>query len=282
MEHQNRQVDDLRNEVLRRVGRNLLLFQQIELLMKFLVANVSMEVGPRGPTAKHTRRQGGIRKKGLSQIREQFFEEVYSEPIEREDDANITAVRVRSSFRISVTDADLLRRDEEMFEAMTAERNELVHHFLERCQLNDAASLAAALVQLDDQRERVLPLHQNLVLLRETVVEGLQATATFLHSPDGHAAIELMHLQSSRIVSLLAQVTQVIARPDGWTLLSSAGNFIAVKDPEQLQTINQRFGHRGLQSLVSAAEIFEVREELVANGAKHSIYRVKPGATELV
>jgi len=260
----------------------LLLFQQIELLMKFLVANVSMEVGPRGPTSKHTRRQGAIRKKGLGQIREQFFEEVYSEPIEREDDANLTEVRVRSSFRISVADADLLRRDEEKFEAMTAERNELVHHFLERCQLNDAASLAAVLVQLDDQRERILPLHKNLVQLRETVVEGLQATATFLQSPDGHAAIELIYLQSSRIVSLLAQATQVIARPDGWTLLSSAGNFIAAKDPEQLQTINQRFGHRGLQSLISAAKIFEVREELVANGAKRSIYRVKPGATELV
>lgn len=53
-------LKDLRDEVLRRVGRNLMIFQQIERLMKFLLTNANLETGPAGPTEQHLARQAEL------------------------------------------------------------------------------------------------------------------------------------------------------------------------------------------------------------------------------
>lgn len=268
----------LRDEVLRRVGRNLLLFQQIELLMKFLVMNVSLETGPSGPLAEQHARHEAIRKKSLGQIREQFFEALFTDPPERAEDAPITEPRVTFSFRISGVQAEQLEQEMARFEAMTDERNELAHHFVERFNIWESVSAESALRYLDEQRERTLPLHERVKSLHDTLVQGRKDMAAFFQSPDGIAAMNLMHLQSSRIVALLASATHTLARKDGWTLLSSAGHFIAKHDPEQLPSIRKRFGHKGLQALIAAAELFEIREEPIDNGGTRTIYRIRPDA----
>lgn len=276
------QMTNLLNEVLRRVGRNLLLFQQIELLMKFLVANANIEVGPAGHTAEQLSRVKAIKKKSLGQVCSQYFKEIFAPSVEDTQSENLTEIRVRSSFRMTSADLDQLSRDQVKFEAMTEERNDLVHHFLERCQLTDRESLDAALPYLDSQRERALALQQDLKRIHDTMLEGRQALAAYLRSPEADAAFNLMHVQSSKIVTLLAQATQKLARPDGWTLLSSAGNFIAAEDPEQLPSIKRRFGHQGLRDLVAAADLFELREEATAGGGGRLLFRIRPGAVEFV
>lgn len=62
-------------------------------------------------------------------------------------------------------------------------------------------------------------------------------------------------------MTLLAQATLMIARVDGWTLLSTAGHFVAAEDPELLRSIKRCFGHPNLNALVAAAEIFELLKE---------------------
>lgn len=273
---------DLRNEVLRRVGRNLLLFQQIELLMKFIVVNANVEVGPQGPTAEQLGRVESIKKKSLGQVRGHYFEELFAPRVEGAGDRNLTEIRIRSSFHIASTDVDQLRRDQCKFEAMTEERNDLVHHFLERCQLSDSNSLETALNYLESQRERALDLQNDLKRVHDSLIESKQAMVAFLESDEGNAAIELIHVQSSKIVTLLVHAARKLSRPDGWTLLSSAGHYIAAEDPEQLPSIKRRFGHQGLRALVAAADLFELREEPVAGGGSRAIFRTKPGAVEFV
>lgn len=266
---------DLRNEVLRRVGRNLLLYQQIEMLMKFLVVNAVIDGGPSGPSAELLKRQAEVRKKSLGQIRGQFFEELYVEPAEVHNESPPTEIRFRSTFHISLSEAEQLARDQKKFEAMTDERNDLVHHFLESCALTDRLALEAALPRLNAQRENAIPLHDSLRQLHDVLVEGRRVMASFIQSPQGEAAIRLMLLQSSKIVTLLAQATLKHARKDGWTLLSNAGHFIAAEDPEQLLSIKRSYGHKGLQSLVAAADLFEIHEEVIGENNSRPIYRLR-------
>lgn len=273
-------LKDLRDEVLRRVGRNLVMFQQIERLMKLLLAKAKFETGPTGPTARHVAHQNAIQKKTLGQLTGELLVGIFTEPVEKTDDEQISEMRMRTSIRFSYSDADQFNRDQVQFAAMVDERNELVHHFLERYQLTDAVSLDAALIDLDEQRERALDLRQRLEQLHDSFLEVGREMAAFLQSPVGKAEIKLMMLRSSKIVRLLAQATQKSVRQDGWTLLSSAGNFIAAEDPAQLPSIKQHFGHRGLQSLVAASDLFDLREEVTANGGKRMLYRIKSGVIE--
>lgn len=271
-------LTELQNEVLRRVGRNLLLLQQIELLMKFLLANATIETGPEGLLPAQLERQAGIRKSSLGQIRKQFFEEIFSAPPEYDDDKPVAEFRARSSFRISPGDTNQLLGDQSKFEEMTAERNDLVHHFLERFRLSEESSLQDALLHLDAQRERALPLHEYLKRLHDGLIEGRRTLATFFESPEGRAAMDLMRLQSSRIVSLLLQAAELHSRSDGWTVVSSAANYIAAQDPDQLRSIKRNFGLNGLQSLVEASQLFDLCFEATAKEGRRAIYRVRPEA----
>ncbi|WP_428380890.1 hypothetical protein [Nevskia ramosa] len=275
-------VKSLRDEVLRRVGRNVLLFQQVEKLLKYLLSNTNVETGLAGPTSKQRARDDVIQKLTLGKVRDQYFEAIVAEPNESANDDYGTELIIKTSFRMSPADSDRLSDDRKKFEAMTRERNDLVHHFLDRCRLEDAASLEAALVFLDEQRERALPLHGSLKQQCETLLESRRSLVEFLQSPQGVSATELMHLQSSRIVTLLAQASLMVARADGWTLLSKAGEVVAAEDPELLRTIKRCFGHPNLKALVAAAEIFELLEEATAKGGKRVLYRIRPGTVAFV
>lgn len=275
-------VKSLRDEVLRRVGRNVLLFQQVEKLLKYLLSSTNVETGLTGPTSKQLARDGTIQKLTLGQVSDQYFEAIVAEPNDGANDDCGTELIIKTSFRVSPTDSDRLSDDRKKFEAMTRERNDHVHHFLDRCRLEDAASLEAALVFLDEQRERALPLHGSLKQQCETLLESRRSLVDFLQSPEGVSATELMHLQSSRIVTLLAQATLMVARADGWTPLSRAGEVVAAEDPELLRSINRCFGHPNLKALVAAAEIFELLEQATAKGGKRVLYRIRPGAVTFV
>ena len=135
--------------------------------------------------------------------------------------------------------------------------------------------LEETLGYLDAQREKVLPMHEHLKVVANSVLEGRQKLFEFLTSKEYQKQSELMWLQASPLVSLLSDVATQIHRKDGWTYLGHAGDLAKKELPEEVKNIKERYGFKTLKTLLYGSEMFDVFDEPLSGGQFRTLYKNK-------
>lgn len=178
------------------------------------------------------------------------------------------------SFRISgdTEFVEAMRRDMKL---MTDQRNELVHGFLPRWEPDSQEKLEEALAYLDTQREKVLPMQEHLRTTASHLHESGKKLFEFMASEEYQKQSELMWLQASPLVSLLRDVASQIHRKDGWSYLAHAGNLANKELPEEVKTLNERYGYKTLKKLLVGSEMFDVFDEPLPDGRFRTLYKNK-------
>lgn len=233
------------NELHRRIGRNLLRFQEIELSLKLMLPYIHPNGGAKGADAMREYQAKSIDGKSLGLLVGQF--------------------------------KSAMSRTPELWEsglaALLEARNELVHHFYHRFDFAQAGSVNAALECLDNQYKQAeewwqILRVQSLVLLlmlietkpalaaeygqhREKLLAQLPRWVEFVvpSAPDRTA------WATTRIVKLLRLAEQHTEQVNGMTLLSRAGNFIKSSSPDLSV---QAYGCKTLKEILIASGLFHV------------------------
>ena len=151
------------------------------------------------------------------------------------------------------------------------------HHFGIRCCI--CASIAGcvdARQYLEQQRDRFLPAFRYLSSAIDAMQDLQKRYTEFLASEDGKKQLDLLWLRQSRLVLLLGEIAAQVARPDGWTLLSIAGQRLRQHAPEDMVALQEKYGHKTLKGLVLATELFDINEEPTERGGIRVLYRIKP------
>lgn len=268
-------IKTVRDEALRKIGRNVVLFQELEGILKFLAAaqHPSMPLSK----AKATRegRAQSIRVKTLGQVAGQVVEELFTDSdTESSAPAKITEPWLAVSFRIvgGVAEVD---ESNKSLKALIDERNDLVHHLLSRWNLHDADSCDALSAELDEQRSRIVVEIERYRAYANALKDTARELQAFIDSSVGKKHFDLMFLQNSHLAMLLVQIAMTHARPDGWTLLSVAGTQLNSLIPEQFARLKEEHGEKSLHKLVAAIDLFDIDTEDVPNGGSRAIYRAR-------
>ena len=198
----------VRDEALRKIGRNVVLFQELENILKFLASaqHPSMPLSE----AKATRevRAASIRVKTLGQVAGQVVEELFAVSDEESSaPAKITEPWLAFSFRIDGDSAEI-EENRRTLKALIEERNDLVHHVLSRWNLHDAESCRALSTELDEQRRRIIAEIERYRAFANTLKEAARELQNFIDSDDGKRYFDVMLLQNSRLAMLLAQIAK--------------------------------------------------------------------------
>ena len=263
------------DEVLRRIGRNLLVFQHIEHLLKHLMSNTRFEGTVTSAQANHEERRTKIHKQTLGQLAGQFADDVLADAGERDAPENISEAWFSFGFTIQTDSAFVEQHTAEMKVVVDA-RNDLIHHFLPRWSPTSEESTRVALTYLDEQRARVLPMRDRLQGFAKALQDAATAHAEFVASPEGVRQFELQWLRHSRLVLLLGELATRTKRVDGWTVLATAGQIVWREEPDELKHMAERYEHRTLKKLLQATELFDIEEEPTARGGTRTIYRINP------
>jgi hypothetical protein len=276
-ENQNADINVLIDEALRKIGRNVLIFQQIESLLKFMLKNNHFDGTPSDIVGTRETRSEDVNVKTMGALKKDFIDEILSDagapPIEPEE--------VPQSWRISFTftsqfDSESFAALSENLNVMVKERNDLIHHFLPRWQPESPERLAIAIRYLDQQHKKVLPMLDHLQSVSESMKISTQAMSQFLTSDQGKNQIELIWLQHSPLINLLREVAEQKARPDGWAYVSDAGRLAHIHEADSVTRIKELYGHSTLKQLLIASELFDINDEPLSNGQFRTLYRLKP------
>lgn len=265
----------LGDEVLRKIGRNVLLFQQIEGLLKFLVANHHSDGSSTDFAERRREWVEAVQGMTMGVLKQHYTDGILSDAGESTKEPEESAQSwISITFSLKAK-SEFYNSQGASLKLMVNERNDLIHHFLPRWQPESLEHLAAATSYLDQQREKVLPMFEHLKSVAESMQETQQAMGDFLRSDQGKRQFELIWLQHSPLVTLLREMAIQKARPDGWTYLSHAGQLARIHEPDAVTRMEELYGHSTLKQLLIASELFDVLDELLSNESFRTIYRVK-------
>lgn len=266
----------LSDEVLRKIGRNLLLFQQIEGMLKFVLANGQVRGYASELATVRQRKAESVQTRTMGQLVGQFVDETLTdfEPEEESPD-EIREAWLSFTFKVQ-GDSAFYETQKAQLAGLVADRNDLIHHFLPMWNPSSWDSTHAAVQYLDQQYKKALPVREHLKSVIDAMQEGLKAHADFMASEEGQRQFKLSWLQQSRLVILLGDIAMQMGRPDGWTPLSTAGQLVRLHAPEEVSVLKERYGYSNLKQLLLATGVFDVSDEPTSKGGLRTVYRIKP------
>lgn len=261
----------LRDEVLRKIGSNLLLFQQIEGLLKLLLGTSQVQGTASTMIAYQQQRIEEIQKRMMGLLVKKYIDEILSEPDSAlQEPKDLSLPWISCSFK-TAGDSKFNELQSKSLKMMVDERNELVHHFLPRWQPDSPDHMADASSYLDKQRERVLPVWEHLV----SVVNAKQRLVNLVASNEWSQRFELLLLQESPLIRLLLEIATQISRSDGWTYLAHAGKFAHMQLADDVVNMKEIYGYGTFKKLLIASELFEIFDEPLPAGGLRTLYRVR-------
>lgn len=268
-------MKELSDDVLRKIGRNVLLFQQIESQLKYLVANHCIDGTEANILERKALREADIKKQMMGNLIKQYTDGILSDagevPNELED---ITSTWI--SFKFTTTgDKAFYESQRADMQQMVNERNDLIHHFLPRWQPDSVEHLTNASSYLDQQHEKMLPMFEHFKVVTKSMNDSKQLSAEFLGSSEVEHQFELMWLQLSPLVTLLEDVAMQKARSDGWAYLSHAGDVARTHESYDVKNMKERYGYSTLKQILVASELFDVLDEKLPNAQYRTLYRIK-------
>lgn len=223
-EHSN-----LMNEVARKLGVNILLFQKIEKGLKVLLPFIAK------PDSAD---------KKVKDIR-----------IQKEVLQSQTLGQLINSFVESVDcDSDYFL---EYLKRIVEDRNKLVHHFGGSKGINVLSTekgCRTCLSELEEQRREAYAFYEVVQSFILVLYENISDKAEYVNLKDPSGTV----WASTKIVKLLRLAEAHTTRVDGMTSLSKAGKYIKSQD---LECTPKRYGIKTLKGILKASALFEVIED---------------------
>ncbi len=261
------------DEVLRCIGRNVVTFQQVEYLLKYLNTHSAFSGSVSEFSASLEKHAATVQKKTMGELAGRLVDHVLRHP--SNDEPPVKTDEARFGFRFSIeSDAEFVDLHDREMRALVDARNDLIHHFLPRWQSAVGGDVDSALAYLDAQRDETLRMKERLESWARTVQAGKMHLAEFMDSPDGERLFEQEFLRGSRLVLMLGEIATRAPRADGWVVLSTAANAIKLEAPAELTDLRQRFGYATLKGVMLATELFDVTDEPTPGGGTRTIYRI--------
>ncbi|RYG91652.1 MAG: hypothetical protein EON58_18920, partial [Alphaproteobacteria bacterium] len=251
------------DETYKKIGRNLVLLQGIEELLKSLLMLSSFELG-KAETVK--KREAGRRERirtsplGLlvQQLKAGILGLAGPSQLERAKEVEHEEVGFKFSFSVEQHDAHAWS---ERLDLLVHERNELTHHLLRRWDRASVESTDKLNEHLDAQRTRALLEFERLRELRRSALTGLQVLSRFISSPEGVRYSELAWLQTSPLIQRLIHASSEAVANGGWVSLASIGRGLWAELPEEMMAMKDRYGYRKLSTLLVASKLFQFEND---------------------
>jgi hypothetical protein len=266
-----------RDEVMRKIGRNVILFQQMELMLKNIISEWEFSGYTSELLENKTKKKTIVSKQTMGQLTEQFLNNTFSEYKAPEVEPT-NKKEIFWDVKINIPcDTDYYEKKKQALSAIVSSRNNLIHHLLPEFDPNSLQSCLKTDQYLDEQREKILPEYDTL---SKAILVAEQARINFLkYAESGKLKADLMlsQLRQSRLVALLAETSLNFARPDGWTQLSIAGQIAHKNEPDEIVFISKNYKVKSLKELILATGVFDLNEEPTDRGGIRVLYRLKAG-----
>jgi hypothetical protein len=170
------ETSEIKDEALRKIGRNVVNFQKIEGMLKLLLSRREF----RGPISefesKLDKQRQEVEHDSLGKLAKNYFEYMCSESEIETDWSSLEKTHFGMSFRI-IAEKETLPVQREDFQCMVSERNRLIHQMLVGFNPDSIESCRDLIAELDKQNETIMRHYKNLQNALLAFQEGMNQLA---------------------------------------------------------------------------------------------------------
>lgn len=154
-------------------------------------------------------------------------------------------------------------------------RNGLVHHFIERFDLQTTTGCDAAQSELERTYAQILDRWEALRRMAQTVAESSRHAAQFFQSKEGLQLLTSgkLPLTNAPVVLLLGKVVAQLAPTNEFVALSQVLEKMRADHPEETPS---RYGRGGWPELIHDAGAFEIQRTRKLDGSTERRVRLRP------
>ena len=177
-------IEAVRAEALRKLGRNIVNFSKIEAGFKYLLSVSQLEGTGKIISDQLRRNQTRLRKQTLGKLVQEFNKNILGDASQSEPTPDFDRAGISFSFKVTYDNPDFLKLQNHALTSIVAERNKLIHQnlaFLDTSSVEDYHNL---ITLLDEQNPRLLAQLEELRWMIETLRESLKAFKDLSKSPD--------------------------------------------------------------------------------------------------
>ncbi len=278
----------LRDELHRKVGRNLLAYQALEnTLKRLLVVAVVAEGTVDAIEARQATRIEWAMGLTMGTVAKAVFEEVLtSTPKPRPEPGPSSQAWVQIRFSIGPGVATPNAWDElgRRCERVVGARNDLVHHLLRKLPRTAAPDLERLGADLDAQHADCDELRAEFEELLAAHEASRKRLAALLASPTAQVELDLQ-MACGSVVAFLRELAMSAGREEGWVFVTTALARLGsdALPWTEVSLLKEHWGKGWWRKLFEQSQSeFELREEAMPNaanaGQRRWLYRIRPAS----
>jgi len=264
----------------RKIGRNIVLLQRVELALKYFVPRACLSVSfnhldpPAFSPQDQVKQQEAIfAHKTMGCVSRLFCERILTEPKSFPDSGEISKGEMRLKFGINLFSGstDVQNSFETRLNSIVEDRNRIVHQLFTTFDLFSLEGLGELDSFLDQQHSEALSMFKDLRSLKESLHETLRMMADSSFSIAPNDSLKCSCVQLLIVNLLLYPMALGKSNATGWTSLAASGQYIHQQCPGALSECKEKYGTDSLKNILKKTELFDLIDEVGA-----VFYRIKP------
>ena len=216
-------LQTVKDDVHRKIGRNMLMLQQIEQILKCLIAYGRFSRTETTLENNIKKQVTSVSKKTMGQLVGDFLENTHTEYDDSAETIDHKEIHMSFNFRIETDEVYFEKRKIKELAAIVNERSELIHHLLPTYNLQDPSGYLELENYLDEQHGKLTKETQHFQAILRSLDNSRKVLSEYLKSDEWWDEFRLSEIRHCRLVIWLGQIAQKAARDDGWTLLNHTG-----------------------------------------------------------
>jgi hypothetical protein len=177
-------IEAVRAEALRKLGRNIVNFSKIEAGFKHLLSVSQLEGIGKTLSDQLRRNQTRLRKQTLGKLVQEFHKNILVDASQSEPKPDFSGTGISLSFKVTYNNPDFLKEQKRRLASIVAERNKLIHQDLAFIDTSSVEDYHNLITILDEQNPRLLAQLEELRWMIESLIESLKAFEDLSKSPD--------------------------------------------------------------------------------------------------
>jgi hypothetical protein len=177
-------IEVVRTEALRKLGRNIVNFSKIEGTLKYLLSVTQSEGLSTSTGNQLVDNYERFRKHTLGRLVWKLHDTVLVDDSQSEAQLDSSELGMSLSFKVSYSDSDFLNAQKQALLDIVAERNKLIHEYLAPLDTSSIEDYYKLISLLDEQNPRLLAHLEELGWMLTSFIEGLKDLQSFIKSPD--------------------------------------------------------------------------------------------------
>jgi hypothetical protein len=178
------------DEVHRKIGRNMLLFQKLEGLLKYTLSGSKISGYLSQLEQKKAKHEASIHKQTLGALVGKYVEEILGPETDDSDKHPDEVTQPYLSFKFRLDHNEAFYEEIKTWLAqLVNDRNELVHHLIPQLDITSIASCEEIGQKLDIQADTIRNAVKHMQTIAKSMVKMKKHAADFLQSPKGKSLL---------------------------------------------------------------------------------------------